>query len=139
MRRVRYGRARSQSRSLSAAGPQQRPHLARGAQARLDRAVDEAAPAVGEVGAREHDPALGHAHRRVVLRVPAGPVDRPGAARELVGEPVVRRRVDDLEAGDELVERALQRLAVVGVDDGGVAAEADQELEPSARRRSVMR
>ena len=43
------------------AGAQQRLHLERRAQARLDRAVDEAAPAVGEIGAREDEPALGHA------------------------------------------------------------------------------
>ena len=60
--------------------------------------------------------------------VPPRAVDRPGAARELVGQPVVRRRVDDLEPGNEPVERALHRDAIVGVDGRGVATEPDQEL-----------
>ena len=43
---------------------------------------------------RRAAPALGPLHRRVVVLVPAGAVDRPRPARELVGEPVVGGRVE---------------------------------------------
>src|SRR5262249_39664951 len=56
-----------------------------GAQAGLDRAVDEPRPAVGEVGAGEEHATLRPAHLLVEARVPAGPVDRPRPAGELVG------------------------------------------------------
>ena len=108
----------------------------RRAQARLDGAVDEPAPAVGQIRAREHESALGLPHGGVVPRIPARPVDRPGAACELVGQPVVGGRIDDLEPGRELVERALHGRAVVGVDRGRVAAEADEQLA-AIREQSV--
>src|SRR5690242_3111615 len=68
-------------------------------QSRLDRPVDEAGPAVRDVGAGEEHPPLGTTHLRVVACVPAGRVDRPGSACVLVGEPVVQRGIDELVPG----------------------------------------
>ena len=63
-----------------------------------------------------------------MARVPARAVNGPGTERELVGQPVVRRGVDDLEPGMQLVERALQSRAILEVDVGGVDPEPDQQL-----------
>src|SRR4029077_9100666 len=53
-----------------------------------------------------------------------------GAARELVREPVVRDRVDQLVAGQDLVERALYRDGIARVTALRVGAESDLDLRP---------
>ena len=98
------------------------------AQARLDRAVDEARPAVGEVGAGQQHPPLGAAHLGVVVAVPAGTVDRPGALRELVGEPVVGGRIQYLVSGNDAVEGLLHPSQVGGVALGCIQPESDHDL-----------
>ena len=76
--------------------------------------------------------ALGALHRGVMVLVPAGAVDRPGAARELVGEPVVGGGVDHLVSGQDRVELALDRGQVAGVAALGVDPEADHQLRAVA-------
>jgi hypothetical protein len=44
-----------------------------------------------------------------MVLVPARSMDRPGAERELIGEPVVRRDVEHLITGQDLVEAGLHR------------------------------
>jgi hypothetical protein len=61
---------------LASAGEGRCP--ATGVQAGLDRTVDEAGPAVGQVRAGEEQIAFRTAHRGVVVLVPAGTVDCPG-------------------------------------------------------------
>ena len=87
-------------------------------------------PPVREVGAGEDHVALRPAHRGVMVLVPAGAMDRPGPAGELVGEPVVRRDAQDLVAG-----QVSSRLACIAGQIGRVAAlsieaEADHQLSP---------
>src|SRR5437763_9819857 len=104
-------------------------------EARLDGAVDEARPAVRNVGAGKYHTTLRAAHLRVVTRVPAGRVDRPGAACVLVGEPVVPRCVDELVARQDLVEVALEGGGVVWIAALCVDAEADLELRAVVEQR----
>src|SRR5205085_12046523 len=90
-------------------------------EARLDGAVDETGPAVRDVGAGKYHTTFGAAHLRVMARVPAGRVDRPGAACVFVGEPVVPRCVEELVGRQDLVEVALEgggvvRIAALGAD-----------------------
>src|SRR5205807_1552600 len=99
-----------------------------GPQSGLDRAVDEAGPAVGEIRARQQDPAVRSLHRGVVVLVPAGTVDRPGPARELIFEPVVGGRPEHLVAGKDAVELALHPWFVLDVRARRVKPEADQQL-----------
>ena len=106
-----------------------------GAQPGLDRAVDESRPPVGDVGARQQHAALGALHRRVVVLVPAGAVDRPGAAREAVGQPVVGGCGEHLIAREDLVELTLHRRQITGVAARCVDAEADQQLRPILEHR----
>ena len=67
---------------------------------------------------------------RVVVLVPAGAVDRPGPAREAVGQPVVGGRGEHLIAREDLVELTLHRRQIAGVAARGVDAEPDQQLRP---------
>ena len=101
-------------------------------QARLDRAVDESRPPVGDVRAGEQHAALGPLDRAMVMLVPAGPVNRPRAARKLVAEPVVRGGVDHLLAGQDRVEMVLHRGQVAGVAPRRVGSEADHQLRAVA-------
>ena len=77
--------------------------------------------------ASTHAP-LGALHRGVMVLVPARAVDRPGAAGELVGEPVVGGGVEHLVAGQDRVELALHRGQVAGVAALGVDPEPDHQL-----------
>src|SRR5262249_52622131 len=104
-------------------------------EARLDRAVDEAGPAVRKVRSREDHAALRAAHLRMVAGVPPGPVDRPGSARILVREPVVGGCSDELVAGKDLVERLLHRPRVLRVAARRIDPEADLELRAVAEQR----
>src|SRR5207245_10053270 len=97
-------------------------------------AIDEAGPAVREIRAGEEDAALGAAHLSMVAGVPARPVDRPGSARVLVGEPVVRGRRDELVAWEDLVERVLHRASISRIAAPRAGAEADLELRAIAEQ-----
>src|SRR5580704_9461995 len=99
-----------------------------GAEPRLDRAVDEPGPAIGEVRTREDDPTLGPSHGGVMVLVPARAVDRPGPARELVGKPVVGGGVERLIPRQDRVQLRLHRGQVAGVAARGVDPEADHQL-----------
>src|SRR5256885_15121514 len=70
-----------------------------------------------------------------MMLIPAGAVDRPGSQRELVGEPVVCGRVEQLVARNDRVELALHRRQVTGVALCGIEPEADHQLRLATEQR----
>src|SRR5436190_20099107 len=62
------------------------------------------------------------------MLIPAGPVDCPCPPRELVLEPIVRRRVEQLIAGQDRRELALEPQEITRVAPLGIRTEADQQL-----------